>query len=168
MPTREEMGENLYEYLQTTTYLEWEDPWFFQKLIYALPHKVSQARCFGGVFRMSRKKRRTNDQHQLINRHGSTASSNGGLAYTVNGVSGNNVNYETNGAPSSPNGLGLPSRNTPTSNGRARTTSATSGTESFFSLGINSRPNSISPSNNVNKDANINKEDENGISVVNT
>ena len=45
VPPKEKIPENLYNYIQSNTYLSWTDPWFWKKLKYALPHKGAKARC---------------------------------------------------------------------------------------------------------------------------
>jgi len=42
LPTKEDMEEDLQKYLNLNTYLDSEDPWFWQKLRYALPHRGNQ------------------------------------------------------------------------------------------------------------------------------
>eukprot|EP00090_Calanus_glacialis_P045164 TRINITY_DN8224_c0_g1_i1.p1 TRINITY_DN8224_c0_g1~~TRINITY_DN8224_c0_g1_i1.p1 ORF type:complete len:1130 (+),score=224.17 TRINITY_DN8224_c0_g1_i1:40-3429(+) len=42
LPTKENMEEDLQKYLNLNTYLDSEDPWFWQKLRYALPHRGNQ------------------------------------------------------------------------------------------------------------------------------
>ena len=39
LPPQEDIEEDLQKYLSMNTYLDSEDPWFWQKLRYALPHK---------------------------------------------------------------------------------------------------------------------------------
>jgi len=39
LPKIEEMEEDLQKYISLNTYLEADDPWFWQKLRYALPHR---------------------------------------------------------------------------------------------------------------------------------
>jgi protein toll len=45
MLPKEKMPEGLQKYIQTNTYLSWDDPWFWKKLRYALPHKGANTRC---------------------------------------------------------------------------------------------------------------------------
>jgi len=39
LPKNEEMEEDLQKYISLNTYLHADDPWFWQKLRYALPHR---------------------------------------------------------------------------------------------------------------------------------
>ena len=41
LPPTETMEEDLKKYLSMNTYLDSEDPWFWEKLRYALPHRES-------------------------------------------------------------------------------------------------------------------------------
>lgn len=58
LPATEDMEEDLSKYLKLTTYLDAEDPWFWKKLRYALPHR---RRSQGG-----RRKRRETGKVELI------------------------------------------------------------------------------------------------------
>merc|ERR1719510_1364780 len=51
LPDLGDMDDNMGEYLKMTTYLDSEDPWFWEKLRYALPHR--------GWRRQQRKRRNT-------------------------------------------------------------------------------------------------------------
>jgi len=42
LPKQEDMEEDLQKYINLNTYLDCEDPWFWQKLRYALPHRGNQ------------------------------------------------------------------------------------------------------------------------------
>lgn len=39
LPSKDKMDEDLKNYLSLNTYLEWNNPWFWERLRYALPHK---------------------------------------------------------------------------------------------------------------------------------
>merc|ERR1712106_166606 len=42
LPTHDDLEEDLQKYINLNTYLDSEDPWFWQKLRYALPHRGNQ------------------------------------------------------------------------------------------------------------------------------
>lgn len=68
IPSSELMPEALNEYIRCNTYLSWDDPWFWEKLRYALPHKGARARCCLAFFGRNRAR---NDQRHLLSRTGS-------------------------------------------------------------------------------------------------
>merc|ERR1712241_1164010 len=39
LPVKDDMEEDLKKYISLNTYLQADDPWFWQKLRYALPHR---------------------------------------------------------------------------------------------------------------------------------
>merc|ERR1719167_919214 len=55
---KESMEEDLQRYISLNTYLDCEDPWFWQKLRYALPHR--------GGFRGRQRTRRETDRMELM------------------------------------------------------------------------------------------------------
>jgi protein toll len=55
---KESMEEDLQRYISLNTYLDCEDPWFWQKLRYALPHR--------GGFRGRKRTRRETDRMELM------------------------------------------------------------------------------------------------------
>lgn len=42
LPPKDRMDEELQSYLSLNTYLKWNDPWFWDRLRYALPHKKNR------------------------------------------------------------------------------------------------------------------------------
>ncbi len=61
MPDKEKMPKGLLDYVSSNTFLSWDDPWFWKKLRYSLPHKGARARCFEGLFGRPR-----NDELHLL------------------------------------------------------------------------------------------------------
>ena len=140
MPSREELWEPLYQYLKCTTYVEWDDSWFYRKLIYALPHKgVSGRWCIARLFGSQR----GSDQLQLLARNNSANYSVNTEA--PNGANVNHVDMEEQDGRENANGNVTANGNN--ANGTAvRHPRSATGSNGFFPLVVAGRSNSVSPS----------------------
>lgn len=68
LPSQEEMGSTMWDYILTNTYVKHDDPWFWQKLRYALPHRGGWSGGRGFKFgRSVIRRRKDTDQMQLVN-----------------------------------------------------------------------------------------------------
>ena len=78
LPNREDIPEGLFDYIRTSTYLEWGEKWFWKKLRYALPHKHENSNCCSNWCQQRSTK---HDQLQLIHtsRNGSINSNQLGV-----------------------------------------------------------------------------------------
>lgn len=92
LPSREDMPTDLHDYIKTNTYLTWDDPWFWQKLRYSLPHKGQSHSCLDCI-----KRRRTVDQLYLLQNSRSVSSlaapssPSNGISSSLSGLRHNSV-----------------------------------------------------------------------------
>jgi protein toll len=68
LPSQETMGSSMWNYIQTNTYVRNDDPWFWQKLRYALPHRGGwSTRRMGYSVSLRRRRHDTDQVGTLIN-----------------------------------------------------------------------------------------------------
>lgn len=75
LPPKEQLGPTISKYIATNTYLKDDDPWFWNKLRYALPHRGRKRR---------RHERGASDRMQLVEKP-QQPQSNGTATATGNG-----------------------------------------------------------------------------------
>ena len=96
LPSQENMGSAMWDYIQTNTYVKHDDPWFWEKLRYSLPHRGGW-RARRSSYKFSnvslRRRRHDTDQMQLVN--GSFVGAGNPNVVNANGAFENDVVQST-------------------------------------------------------------------------